>query len=263
MKKLRLIEEKLDKLRKKFKDENDFKTVESVFDTSTLLALYKLFNEGYLETLHGVISTGKEANVYWGISPKNEHIAVKIYRTSTLDFKRLLKYIEGDPRFVTIYKKTHKRVYLWAQKEFKNLSTAKSAGVRVPAPIKVFKNILLMEFIGENGLPAPLLKDFLPEHPEKVFFDILSNIDMLYNKAKLVHADLSEYNILMLDETPYLIDMAQGVSIRHPNALCFLARDLKNILHFFGDEIGIDVPSLDEVFKRITGVDIDEHPYIC
>ncbi|MGQ4834599.1 MAG: serine protein kinase RIO [Candidatus Asgardarchaeia archaeon] len=262
-KKLRLIEEKLDKLRKKFKDEDDFKTVESVFDTYTLLALYKLFNEGYLDTLHGVISTGKEANVYMGLSPKGEYIAVKIYRTSTLDFKKLLKYIEGDPRFSVIRKKTHKRVYLWAQKEFKNLQLAKNANVRVPTPITVFKNVLLMEFIGERGLPAPLLKDSILQNPEDILQDILLNVYRLYNDAKLVHADLSEYNILLLRDIPYLIDMAQSVSIRHPNALCFLVRDIKNILRFFKDDIGIAVPTVQDVFKEITGVDLNEYTDIC
>jgi len=262
-KKLRILEEKLNHLRQKFRDKNDFKTVEAVFDSKTLLALYKLFNDGYLDILNGVISTGKEANVYWGVTPEGQDVAVKIYRISTLDFKNFLKYIEGDPRFLSIGKKIHTRIYVWAQKEFKNLTIAKKVGAHVPTPVTVYKNILIMEFIGENGLPAPLLKDYLPKNPEKILEIVLSDIEKLYVKGHLVHADLSEYNILVHKEIPYIIDIAQGVNIQHPNALNFLVRDIRNILRFFREEAGIDVPDIADVFMKITGLNLYEFPDLC
>jgi len=261
-KKIKLLDEKIDKLRQKIKREDDFKTIEAVFDTATLLALYKLFSDGTLDILNGVISTGKEANVYWGVDSSGNDVAVKIYRTSTLDFKRLTKYIEGDPRFVRTKKKTHARVYQWAQKEFKNLTLAKRVGVSVPTPIAVYKNILIMEFIGENGLPAPLLKDYIPENIDFIFEKIISDMETLFKKAKLVHADLSEYNILIFKNMPYFIDMGQAVKLEHPNSIAFLVRDIRNILNFFKNEVRIETPSVSELFEKITGMSINEYPII-
>ena len=261
-KKIRLLDKKIDKLRQKIKREDDFKTIEAVFDTATLLALYKLFSDGTLDILNGVISTGKEANVYWGIDSSGNDVAVKIYRTSTLDFKRLTKYIEGDPRFIRTKKKTHSRVYQWAQKEFKNLSLAKKVGVSVPTPIAIYKNILIMEFIGESGLPAPLLKDYIPDDVESIFEQIISDLELLFKKAKLVHADLSEYNILVFKNKSYLIDMGQAVKLEHPNSMAFLVRDIRNILNFFKNEVRMETPSFSELFEKITGMDINEYPHI-
>ena len=108
-------------------------------------------------------------------------------------------------------------------KEFKNLKLAEKGEVRVPSPFEVRNNVLVMEFIGDiEGVPAPRMKDIPPDDPEKVFHTIIEYVSRLYHKAKLVHADLSEYNVLMDKNMPVLIDLAQGVLIDHPHSKKFL-----------------------------------------
>lgn len=251
---------KKDKLREKFKHSEDFETFEAVFDTRTLMTIYSLSNDKYIEVLNGVIATGKEANVYWGVDHNGNDIAVKIYRTSTADFKSMKMYIDGDPRFKSYKKQTYAIITLWAQKEYKNLSLAHGCGVKVPRPIVVRDNVLIMEFIGENGIPAPLLKNVKIKKPRFLFDKVILYMSKLYNKARLIHADLSEYNIMYWNYEPFFIDISQGVLLHHPNALYFLIRDIRNILRFFSKYIKI--PSVEQVFKKITGLNPDEYTII-
>ena len=144
------------------------------------------------------------------------------------------EYLIGDPRFKNIKHSKKDIVLAWARKELRNLSRAYDAGVRVPKPIVVERNILVMEFIGKDEIPAPLLKDVAHEieDPTELLDQIVDYMKALYNKSKLVHADLSEYNILY-DGTPVFIDMGQSVTRDHPNAETFLLRDVKNVVRFF------------------------------
>ncbi|MFX1403875.1 MAG: RIO1 family regulatory kinase/ATPase, partial [Promethearchaeota archaeon] len=150
-KKVDRIDVRLDKARMRIKRSEDRQVIESVFDTKTLLTLYHMFNKGILDEINGVIATGKEANVYWGVQPDGSDAAIKIYRIATFNFKRITVYLEGDPRFAHIPRSRSGLITTWASKEYKNLIRAETAGVRVPHPIHVKRNILVMEFIGENG----------------------------------------------------------------------------------------------------------------
>lgn len=254
-KKLRRIEtERIDKRRvKRIKDEDLYETVEEVFDKFTLMALYELINKGYIQIMYGIVNAGKEARVYWAEDSRGNDVAVKIYLTASAEFRRsILMYIEGDPRFTRVKRDTRSIIYVWARKEFKNLQRASKAGVRVPEPYAVNKNILVMEFIGENGIPAPLLKDYLPPNLEDFFFKVLNYVKLLYTKANLVHADLSEYNIMVWNDEPVFIDIGQAVLLSHPMAEDFLVRDLDNLLRFFYKN-NVDVPDLEEVLRWVKG----------
>ncbi len=239
--KLDRLEERLDKARMRIKRSEDRQVIESVFDTKTLLTLYQMFNRQILDEINGVISTGKEANVYWALQPDGTDVAIKIYRIATFNFKRITLYLEGDPRFTRIPKARSGLITAWASKEFKNLQRAQSAGVRVPQPIHVQRNILVMEFIGEDGLPAPTMQKHAPEDPEQTRTTILEGVSKLYHDASLVHADLSEYNIMLWDG-PVFIDISQAVVLDHPHSEMFFERDLRNILAYFTN---FDIPQLD------------------
>ncbi|MFX0096474.1 MAG: serine protein kinase RIO [Candidatus Hodarchaeota archaeon] len=246
-----LERKKIDERRIRKKRSEDLSAVEAVFDRSTLLTLYHLINSGVISELFGVISTGKEANVYWAKGGDEDDYAVKIFRTVTADFKKMSVYVQGDPRFKRIKKDTRSLIYTWATKEFKNLTRAQEAKVRVPKPIAVRNNVLVMEFIGDDGIPAPRLKDMAPEDPNDALNVILKYIRNLYQTAKLIHADLSEYNILVWNE-PVIIDISQGVLIQHPLAQEFLLRDIKNILRYFRPLVN-DIPSTETVYRKIVG----------
>jgi len=207
-----------------------FKVYNEVFDNRTLKVLEKLRKE-YYEELESCISTGKEANVFRA-STKKGFVAVKIFRMYTSSFDKMSPYIIGDPRFSHVSKKKHEIVYLWARKEFRNLSKAFEAGVRVPKPLACIQNVLIMEFIGQNGAASQLLKDSSIDNWQEYYEEIIINMKKLL-KANLIHADLSEFNILTYKNKPVFIDMGQSVLKEHPNAMLFLKKDLHNINKFF------------------------------
>ncbi|MEM2214061.1 MAG: serine protein kinase RIO [Candidatus Nezhaarchaeales archaeon] len=246
------IEHPFKREEKRRKNEDLLKTVEEVFDTSTLEALYKLINKKVIDVLYGVVDTGKESRVYWAKSPEGEDLAVKIFLTSTREFKKtVLQYIEGDPRFKKIKKGTRPLVYAWALKEFKNLKRAYEVGVSVPKPVAVYRNVVVMEFIGEEGVPAPLLKDAEINDYEEMFRKVVENIKILYCKAGIVHADLSEYNIMVWKSTPVFFDFGQAVLTTHPNADFFLERDVKNVVSYFKKK-GVKV-NVENVLMEVSG----------
>ncbi len=235
---------------KRIKSDADRRVGSEVFDKRTLETLYKLANQGYLKILNGAISTGKEANVFKGITDEDEFVAVKIYRITTSDFKKMQDYIQGDPRFKVNTSNKRQMVNVWVNKEFRNLKRSCEYGVRVPRPIIAKNNILIMEFIGdEEGNPAPLLKDANITNPQKTFDQLLNYIKILYNNAKLVHGDLSGFNILMNGDEPVIIDISQGVVVDHPIAEELLNRDIVNLLKDF-KKLGIKL-SEDEVKSKI------------
>ncbi len=257
MKDLKKIESYLDKLRIKEKDGEERKIYAEVLDGRTLKTLYKLSAKGYITAMGGVISTGKEANVFYAdgvFDGKEVPMAVKIYRIETSEFDKMDEYLFGDERFDMRRISPKEKVFIWTEKEFRNLERAEEAGVSVPQPYTYMKNVLLMEFIGENELPAPTLVELGRElrelGAEEIFNDVVENVKKLYQKAKLVHADLSEYNIMYLDKV-YFIDMGQAVTLKHPMAESYLERDVRNIVRFFS-KYGVKA-DFEEVLKEVKG----------
>jgi RIO kinase 1 len=236
----------------KTKRSEDYQVIEEVFDKPTLLVIYGFMNNGVIDEIHGVVNAGKEARVYWGKDPQGNELAIKIYLTSSADFKKgMIPYIEGDQRFAHVRKDTRSLIYTWAQKEYKNLQRAKEAGVNVPEALAVQKNVLIMNFIGKNGKRAPLMKETTLEDPEKVFKILLTYMKRLYSKASLVHADLSEYNVMIWKRKPVVFDVAQSVLVSHPMADKFLRRDIENLHKYFNRKVP-DILSVDEMYERIT-----------
>jgi len=236
---------------------HDFKseraTLEEVFDQATRLVIYRFLMEGILDEVHGVVNAGKEARIYWGKSKEGKDLAVKIYLTSSAEFKKgMSKYIEGDYRFKGVKRDTRSLIFAWAQKEFRNLEQAARAGVNVPKPIAVKNNVLLMEFIGMDGVSAPSLKEQLPENPRKAYRQLMTNLIKLYRKADLVHGDLSEYNMMLYKGDIVLFDMAQAVPSSHPMARSLLERDLANINRFFS-KLGVKVLTPEQAYKKVAG----------
>jgi RIO kinase 1 len=227
--------------------------VEEVFDQATRMVIYSFLNSGVLYEVHGVVNAGKESRVYWGKNKEGKELAVKIYLTTSAEFKKgMLKYIEGDYRFKGVKRDTRSLIFAWAQKEFRNLEQASRAKVRVPKPVAVKNNVLVMEFIGKDGVNAPSLKEQLPSNPEKVYNTLLTYLERLYCKAEIVHGDLSEYNIMMWKGNPVIFDVSQAVPTSHPMAKFFLQRDLANVNRFFS-RLGVKVLSVDEAYKKVVG----------
>jgi len=227
-------------------------TIEEVFDQSTRMVLYHFLTSGTLNEVHGVVSAGKEARVYWGKNKLGEERAVKIYLTSSAEFKKgMLMYIEGDFRFKNIRRDTRSLISTWAQKEFRNLEAADKAKVRVPKPIAVERNVVIMEFIGKGGVSAPSLKEQPPENPEKVYKLLLTYMKRLFQKAEVIHGDLSEYNTMIWKGKLVVFDMSQSVPTSHPLAAQLLNRDIANVNRFFS-RLGVEVLSNETVYRKVT-----------
>lgn len=209
----------------------DKKTSDLVFDERTLKALYEIMHRESIEFIDYPISSGKESVVFKAYRKKGP-VALKVYKMSTLRFSNISKYIEGDYRFQKESKSRSRIVYLWAKKEYTNLVALKNAGIHCPKPISYHKNLLLMSYLGETNSPAPSLKDYSGDIAQ-LFDQIAAEMKLMFNVSRIVHADLSEYNILVHRGKAYFIDVAQGVSVEHKQARFFLERDIFNICAFF------------------------------
>ena len=227
-----------------------FKVSSGIFDERTLMNVYSLLNKGVIDSVESVVKEGKEACVLAGIK-NGKWVAIKVYRTLACDYKRMWKYLVSDPRFDRVKKDRFAIVFTWAKREYKNLKKAFEKGVSCPRPFFVYENILGMEFIGKDGIPAPQLKDVEEADFEKLYEKTIEYIIKLY-RHDMIHADLSEYNILVYDDEPVFIDFGQAVNTRHPNAFEFLMRDIRNVNRFFG-AIGIEIYDENDIFEKCTG----------
>ena len=223
--------------RDRIKDADQFKVEASVFDDATFAALYKLVQDGYIDAFGGPISTGKEANVYTALVGE-ETVAVKIYRINASDFREMGEYLQGDPRFESLGGDKKSIVIAWVRKEFANLRRERLAGVRVPDPAAVERNVLVMEYLGTEQGRGKRLGEVHIENPDTAYEVAREYVRRLYD-AGLVHGDLSEYNIIVHDSQLYVIDLGQAVTFHHPNSEDFLERDCRNVANFFHRQ-GVD-----------------------
>lgn len=232
------------------KDSDQRKVMEEVFDRATLLAIEEFVARKDLRDLNGVVKAGKEARVYWGVDQAGGPVAVKIYLTSSSDFRRRMGYIAGDRRFGKLPSGSRETINLWVRKEFKNLQLAHTAGVRVPQPIAFHRNIIIMEYIGTPPDPAPTFAE--TEVDEGDYDWTFETIGRLRNKARLVHADFSEFNAFKTGSERVLFDMGSAVLTSHPQAEDFLRRDINNMVRFFSKR-GIIKENADSWMEEISG----------
>lgn len=249
----------------KDKDKADRATSEQVLDQRTRMILLQMINRGFVSEVHGAISTGKEANVYGAVlqDDKTGHVvqkAIKVYKTAILVFKDRERYITGEHRFKSGFDKGNNRkmVKLWAEKEFRNLRRIYHAGIPCPEPITLKLHVLVMGFLGDKkGWAYPRLRDAVltgddvEQQWRRLYLQLLGVMRKMYQVCRLVHADLSEYNILYHEACLYIIDVSQSVEPDHPRSLEFLRMDIKNVGDFFRRK-GVDTLSDRAIFNFIT-----------
>ncbi|KAG9159752.1 hypothetical protein Leryth_007767 [Lithospermum erythrorhizon] len=236
-------------------EKSDRATVEQAIDPRTRMVLFKMLNKGIFNQINGCISTGKEANVYHATRTDGQELAIKVYKTSVLVFKDRDRYVQGDYRFRYGYCKHNPRkmVKTWAEKEMRNLMRLKAAKIRCPTPILLRLHVLVMEFIGKAGWAAPRLKDaaLSLDKLRECYVEIIMIMRTLYQKCKLVHGDLSEYNILYFEGHLYIIDVSQSVDLDHPQNLVLLREDCQHVSDFF-EKHGVGVMTRRELFDFIV-----------
>ena len=258
---MRTSDQQHDAARARDREKSDRATVDQVLDPRTRLILFKMLNAGIAQEVNGCISTGKEAHVYHAVAKDGSDLAIKIYNTSVLVFKDRDRYVTGEHRFRNGYCKSNPRkmVKLWAEKEMRNLKRLSGAGIPCPLPVLLRDHVLVMQFIGDDGWPAPRLKDATMSDVKMrdCYRQCLKAMRMMYHQCKLVHADLSEFNMLYFQSTLYIIDVSQSVEHDHPQAVEFLKKDCENVCDFFTKN-GVTTLSLRELFEFVTTVAVSK-----
>jgi RIO kinase 3 len=242
------------------KDKDEIATSEANVDAQTRLILFKWINAQDIDRIDGIIATGKESAVLQACkglgTSSDEHFAIKVYKMTLDNFKNRVAYVKDDFRF----KNPRRVMKVWAEKEFLNLKRLHRAEIRCPRPIELKKHVLLMSMIGDEQA-APRLKNVNwgdEELKTKAFDQVEEIMSRMFKECKLVHGDLSEFNLLYYHEDVFVIDVAQAVDISHPHSLVFLVRDIENVLNFF-DKIGTpDLPTATKLFNDITGLEMIE-----
>ncbi|KAI0979523.1 hypothetical protein GJ496_000573 [Pomphorhynchus laevis] len=244
------------------KDKSQYSFSQIIMDPTTSYMLMNLIDRGILKEIGTCIATGKEATILYAEGgmylnePLDPQCALKVFHTVISEFKTRFKYIKDDFRFRNRMKSLNNRkmINLWTEKEFHNLKAMIRAGIPCPNPLFLRNNILVMTLIGDGSNAAPRLSEVkfeTQENIQKAYEETLSIIRALYNYCNLVHADLSEYNLLWYHDHVYVLDVAQAVHTDNLDAFEYLYRDCTNISKFFSN---LDIVSnADDIFEYVTG----------
>jgi len=198
------------------------------------LAINALVKTEVLEAFGKPLGVGKESDVYDALTPQQQRVAVKFHRLGRTSFrqtKRKRGYLAEQGHVSWLYQSR-----LAAEKEHEALKLVYPHGIAVPEPVSQNRHVVVMGMI--EG--AELVEHREIPKPEKVLREILANVRKAYLKAGVVHADLSEYNIILQPNMHILIiDWPQYVMREHPNAEDLLKRDVRNVLRFFSRRCGL------------------------
>jgi RIO kinase 2 len=210
------------------------------------LAINALVKANVLEAFGKPLGVGKEADVYDALNPKGERIAVKFHRLGRISFRQIIRRrsYSTERSASWLYQSR-----LAAEREYQALQLLFPCRVAVPEPISQNRHVVAMGII--EG--AELAEQKHLSRPERILREILRNIRMAYLQAGLIHADLSEYNIIVKPNRHILvIDWPQYVTKEHPNAEELLARDVQNILKYFKRKQKLNA-ILEEAIGYVTG----------
>lgn len=209
------------------------------------LAINAFVKAGLFDAFGQTLGVGKEADVYDALTHAGTRVAVKFHRLGRISFRQTRRkrgYAAEHAGWLF-------QSRLAAEREFRALKLVYAQGVAVPEPLSQNRHALAMGMI--EGAELAKWRE-LPA-PEKVLREILRNVKKAYVKAHVIHADLSEYNILLnQDGHVLIIDWPQYVATDHPNAQQLLTRDVKNVLAYFSRRYGLRVTHR-EVYAYVTG----------
>jgi len=237
--------DKLDKLNLIYRKHGAYTGYTLNYTGYDCLAINALVKAEIITSFGQTLGVGKEADVYDALSPAEQRIAVKFHRLGRISFRQTRRkrgYIREHSSWLF-------QSHLAAEKEFQAMKLAHEKGVSVPQPLSQNRHVIAMGMI--EGGELSRYKDI--GDAKKVLREILRNLKKAYLKANIIHADLSEYNlILQPDGHILIIDWPQAVKTDHKNAKELLERDLKNILTFFSRKFYVELAA-DEAYKYVIG----------
>jgi len=198
------------------------------------LALNAFVKSDKILAIGNSLGLGKEADVYDALTPRRKKAAIKFQRLGRISFRQTRR-VRGYTRRRTLWLF---RSRLAAEKEFEALTKLFAKKISVPNPIAQNRHVVLMGKI--EGVELGRYK-ILPK-PKNTLFRILDNVRKAYKEARIIHADLSKYNILLESKgSIQIIDWSQHITINHPNAETLLKRDVRNIIGHFQREFKTDL----------------------
>jgi RIO kinase 1 len=208
--------------------------------------LQPLLDDGVIDEIIGQLMSGKEATVYT-VRCGSEVRCAKVYKEAAKrSFKKAVQYQEGrkvrNTRRARAMDKGSKygrkqQEETWQNAEVDALYLLANAGVRVPKPYGCFDGVLLMELVSdEAGNVAPRLGDVsMDEEQALEDHSVVMQYVVMMLCAGIVHGDLSEFNVLVDDYGPVIIDLPQAVDASaNNNAEVMLARDIANMTTYYG-----------------------------
>lgn len=208
--------------------------------------LQPLVEDGVVDEVICPLMSGKEADVFV-VRCGSKTRCAKIYKDALKrSFKKAAQYTEGrkvrNSRRARAIEKGSKfgrkqQEDTWQNAEVDALYRLVRAGVRVPEPYGCFDGVLLMELItDENGDVAPRLNDVsMSAEQAREDHALVMHFVMRMLCAGLVHGDLSEFNVLVDENGPVIIDLPQAVdAASNNNARAMLERDVKNMTDYYG-----------------------------
>lgn len=208
--------------------------------------LLPLIEDGLIDEVLSQLMSGKEATVYM-VQCGSEVRCAKVYKEAAQrSFKKAVQYQEGrrvrNSRRGRAMEKGSKfgrdqQEEIWQNAEVDALYKLANAGVRVPEPYGCFNGVLLMELITDGeGFVAPRLND-VELSPERARHDhavVMQDVIRMLCVG-LIHGDLSEFNVLVDEVGPVIIDLPQAVNAAgNNNAKAMLERDVRNMTNYYG-----------------------------
>ena len=210
-------------------------------------SLAYFYGKGLIRDVVGSVKSGKEADVYrCTTDTPGEFLAAKIYRP------RMFRNLQNDSlyrnnRSAGRDRRSRKamdklstrgrefRMESWINFEYETHGSFFHAGVSVPKPVDCHGNAILMEYLGDESSPAPLLHHvkLTKEEGMSLFESLINDVELMF-KCGRIHGDLSAYNVLYWQERAVIIDFAQAVDAGSgPDMYDLLLRDIRNLTKYF------------------------------
>ncbi len=211
------------------------------FDAYDLLAISDLSKRDVITSIGDKIGVGKESVIFEALG--EIPLVMKFHRQGRTSFKHVRRardHLTDLPRLPWLHAAS-----LAARREFQVMQRLYPQ-VSIPRPVALSRHALAMELIFGDQLNKVVLSN-----PHDCMDMILDEVGIAYHIG-IVHADLSEFNVMATAEGPKIIDWPQAVEVNHPNAAQLLERDVRNILRFFARRYKIDL-SMEEALSRVKG----------
>jgi RIO kinase 2 len=216
------------------------------FDAYDLLALFDLVKRDFVKSIGEKIGVGKESVIFEALG--EIPLAIKFHRQGRTSFKHVRRardHLKDLPRVPWLHAAS-----LAARHEFQVMQRLYPI-VSIPRPVAISRHAIAMEHIFGDQLSRVVLSN-----PQDCLEMVLEEVGKAY-RLGIVHADLSEFNIMIAENGLEIIDWPQAVDLDHPGSKELLVRDLTNVLRFFSRRYKIDL-TLEEALTEVTAKPPDE-----